>query len=97
MSGPLVPSDGRAEKANQSPSGEYAADCPTTFTSDTMARSWASVGAGVAVWIGGVGGGSGVAVAGGSGDALAGGGEASPLGSVLALGSVVGATAVGVG
>src|SRR2546423_14575940 len=33
MSGPCDPSAGRAEKANQAPSGEYASDSPTTMTS----------------------------------------------------------------
>src|SRR5919206_1926604 len=33
MSGPCELSAGRAEKANQAPSGEYDSDCPTTMTS----------------------------------------------------------------
>src|SRR5215210_3448838 len=37
MSGPCDPSDGRAEKANQPPSGEYAAASPTTITSLAIA------------------------------------------------------------
>jgi hypothetical protein len=37
MSGPRLPSAGRAENANQRPSGEYAADSPTTMTSAAIA------------------------------------------------------------
>src|SRR3954452_6818027 len=99
MSGPLEPSDGRAVKANHDPSGEYDADCPTTFTPETIARfatrvadgvdvartvgSEVAVGAGVAVGRA-VG-----AMAVASGVALAGACEAPPLGSSLALGSVL--------
>jgi hypothetical protein len=45
MSGPAEPSEGRAEKANQAPSGEYAAVPPTTFTPSAIdIASGASVG-----------------------------------------------------
>src|SRR6476660_6830049 len=47
MSGPSEPSDGRAVKANQAPSGEYAADWPTTLTPEMIARLADTVGSGV--------------------------------------------------
>ena len=46
MSGPAEPSDGRAVKANQDPSGEYAADWPTTLTPETIAIVVSTVGLG---------------------------------------------------
>src|SRR3954470_18462957 len=107
MSGPVEPSDGRAEKANHDPSGEYDADCPTTFTPDTMARFATSVAEGVdvgltvgsGVWVG-----SGVAVgrAVGSvavawGVAVAGASDALPLGSLLGEGATLASTGVDAG
>ena len=46
MSGPAESSDGRAVKANHEPSGEKAADSPTTLTPDTIASVAATVGIG---------------------------------------------------
>ena len=49
MSGPRGSFDGRALKANHSPSGEYDAPWPTTVTPDTIASAAAALGAGVPV------------------------------------------------
>lgn len=97
MSGPAVPSAGRAVKANQVPSEENAAASPTTVTPLTIARA-AAVGAGVLV---GVGTGVGVTLAVGVGVGL-GGVDAGWLGAVLVAAPVgvevgVGAAADGTG
>src|SRR3954464_15753276 len=62
MSGPVEPSAGRAVKANQVPSGEYAADCPTTTTFFAICTRPCASGEGV-IRTDGVGSPDGVAVA----------------------------------
>ena len=47
MSGPFGRPTGRAENANHAPSGEYAADWPTTTTSLAIARIARAVAVGV--------------------------------------------------
>src|SRR5438132_11053970 len=78
MSGPWLPSAGRAEKASIVPSGEYEAVSPTTTTLLMMARAVA------------VGSGADASTDGAAPVGVASGGEpAGPIGPVLPAASVV--------
>src|SRR5439155_6809331 len=93
MSGPVALPAGCAENANQTPSGENAADSPTTTTLVAIDRIARAVGAGVpggSESAGDVPGPAGVLVAAvDSGVALGGGTEAAGVGEEV--GAVVGA------
>src|SRR3954451_25417327 len=103
MSGPAESSDGRAVKANHVPSGEKAADCPTIFTPEAIARDAATVGSGLTLAVGDAsteaeGVAAGVTTGVGVGFPLAGAWEATGVPAGLAVGSVDGVAAVlGVG